>query len=212
MDAFRLILALHAPVILPEFVPRLDTLLHEATCRLRQDWTTEHELPLTFDQELGLYRCSQLIMATTPETSIWPVRYSRPTDGRGLERATVTNPPKRLMTNGGAFIEKLTQYDAYWPPYVVFDAEGDAARCTALLDLLDGMGREHNGGMGRFEVVSVRPTEQSAWQRRALPLSCKPAWAQRHHMLRGFERLTVFAEQTDVIRPPRIIREVLTHG
>lgn len=212
MDAFRLILALHAPVILPEFVPRLDTMLHEAMCRLHRDWTTEHGLPLTFDQALGLYRCSQLIMATTPETSIWPVRYSRTTVAAGLERAVVKNPPKSIEINRGGFLTKQSKYDAYWPPYVVFDAEGDASRCTALLELLDGMGREHGGAMGRFDVVSVRPSEPGAWQRRSLPPSYKPTWAQHHHVLRGFERLTVFGEQTDVIRPPRIIREVLTHG
>lgn len=211
MEPFRLVLALHAPLVLPEVVPRLDTLLHEATCRLHQDWSRDYELPLVFDEARGLYRCSQLIMATTPTTSIWPVNYSRPTNGEGLERASVSNP-RKIRPNGGEFLERLTTYSAYWPPYVIFEAQGDAERCVGLLDLLDGIGREHGGGMGRFEVEALLPGDENGWQRRSLPDSSQPYWADSMPTLSSFERLTVTGDPVAVIRPPRILREVLTRG
>jgi len=209
MEPFRIVLALHAPIVLPDVVPRLDRLLHEASCRLHRDWSVQHALPLAFDGALGLYRASQLIMATTRASAIRAASYARPTRGQAMD-LTVTRNPREFKISGSKFLQKAGQYKAYWPPYAVFYGEGDGRQCARLLQLLDGIGREHSAGMGRFEIVDVRAAGRAdAWQCRSLPPSCNPPWADTYHVLHDHEPLGVFGEPTPVIRPPRVIREVM---
>ncbi|MBO9471053.1 hypothetical protein J7355_13210 [Endozoicomonas sp. G2_2] len=203
---FRMLLALHSPVLLTTVPPRLDGLLHEAACRLAGRWDVEHELPLSFDDEVQGYRASQIIFVSTPEAPAAAAKIPTVSSFDQLERHLVSDPLKRIDEAGGRFLTRLNKYPGYLSPYLVFYGDGDPESCAELIELLDGIGRGHTRGAGSFTVVSVEPDDTAGWQRRSWPgdidrdLPFDPIASQ--------ERLTPCGEVVSVLRPGRVQREV----
>lgn len=208
MAAFRLLLRLHSPVVLPVVVPRLDTLLHEAACRLSQSWTADHALPLAFDDDLGGYRGSQILFGTTVNMPMMARHVTCPSSPESLDRHLVSNP-RRLQESGGPYVRRLSRHQAYLSPYLVFYGDGDPDRCADMLQLLDGIGREHGRGGGGFTVADVTPDSDEGWRYRSAPADT-PADLLPYAPIRSRERLVQGGPNVDVVHPPRVAREVIS--
>lgn len=216
MAAFRLTLALHAPVILPIVPPRLETLLFEGLCRLHQDWETVHELPLMFDDTLGGYRNSQLIFATTPEHGLMAQHInltSIPLLGDlHLTQEVAKRPIKKPYTiklDGGPNAPRLTRHDAIRAPYAVFYAEGDSDKTLQCLQTIRSLGKEHKRGFGAFTVLGVERIKSERWALRAWPAGAADIAASKveTQWVPDTQWLAPGQSVTSVVRPPRVLKE-----
>lgn len=205
---FKILLALHTPVVLQAVPPRLDGLLHEACCRLHGDWACNHDLPLDRDPVLAGYRASQITFVSTPEYPLAASDFALVAQPEALDRHLVTEPPKKIKENGGPYSGRLSRYEGLICPYLAFYGDGDGEACADLLELLDGVGRLHMMGGGSFTVVGVEPDDSAGWRLRSWPKkwACDaPAKAN----IPAIESLTVGGEDEPIVRPRRIMREVM---
>lgn len=212
MTTFRLVLKLHAPVILPKVTPRLDVLLREGLRRQTQDWKTDHALPLVYDDDIGGYRASQLIFATMPGHFLSGTNVIMPTGLLRGEPVLSDLKQRNLRQDGGPHAPRLSRHRAYVAPYAVFYAEGDVEECCTYLSTIKAVGREHKRHCGAFSVHSVEPVTSSRWALRPWPLSQRTL-AEKHVQTNDWivdhqSVLTDGVEQP-VVRPPRIIKERL---
>lgn len=207
MACFRILLHLHTPLILPSVVPRLDTLLHEAACRLTQSWGHAHDLPLTFDTQFQAYRASQVIFGTTHDQPMMADQHICPSSPEQLERDQLSDS-RRFREDGGGFVRRLSQHRAYLSPYLLFYGDGDPDRCVELLQLMDGIGREHGRSAGSFTVGDVMPDSDRQWRWRSAPASISPAELP-YASIRTHQRLTAGGAEMDTVSPPRVVREVI---
>lgn len=208
-DAFQLQLRLHTPVILPTVVPRLDTLLTEATRRLHLDWDALVEtLPLSFDSQQGGYRASQLIFGVTRWQGIeaHTIKYS--SDVKALPLQQMNKGKRVIKMDGGGTAPKLTRHTAHLSPYLLLYGEGDGQQCAELLSLLGGIGLEHARGQGFFTVESIKKDPTNRWQLR-------PWRTGEMHKNRDYTAIPDVLSMTSggksepVYRPPRMLKEVL---
>lgn len=205
MEAFRLVLRLHTPVIMPRVAPRLDSILAEAVKRRDQNWHQVPDLPLVFDADIDGYRCSQVVFLITPTTTLSGVTVTLTDhlDGLDLMRAT---DARRLLVTGGAHKRRFSQHAAYVSPYLAFDGEGDVDEVIGLLDFIDGIGLECGRGTGSFDVDGVLPPVSEGWRYRPLP---------EHTPHVPFDpipdRLRTKPGGVDVpvVRPPRILKNMI---
>lgn len=208
MDGFKLVLRLHTPVILPAVTPRLETLLREALCRCHQDWETAHELPIRHDEATGVPRGSQLIFGTTAAKPMQAVT-TKFISKHSVEDMGMVVSPKRYVWESGPKKRKMSAYQAYLSPYLVFYGDGDAERCVKLIQMLDGVGRETSRGAGAFTVDRVEPDDSGGWVQRAFPPALAPDRLP-FEPVNAMEVLTHGSEPVAVVRPERVTREVLT--
>lgn len=205
--AFRLTLALHTPVLLPMVPIRLDTLLHEAACRLNQDWAQAHELPLVFDSDIGGWRASQLYFVTTPTAPLATRKLTTVSSFDRLDRVQVRNAKMRFRAIGG-YQPRLTEYACLSSPFVRFYGDGDADACVALLELLDGIGRNHNRGGGQFSVSEIADDDTAGWRWRSWPAETTVELPFTE--VGALERLAPGGVDVAVRRPARVLRETMT--
>ena len=216
MSVFRLTLALHAPVILPIIPPRLDKLLLEGKRRLTQDWETDHELPLVFDDELQGYRNSQLIFATTQKHGLYAETValaSKPLQGdlditKEVAARSIQKPLK-IRLDGGPNAPRMTKHSAISAPYAVFYAEGDISETLACLSTIRAVGREHARHYGAFTILGAERVKSTRWALRSWPASAEQrakelldiAWVPDQQALRAGQ------PDVDVVRPARVQKE-----
>lgn len=205
---FRLQLALHTPMVLPDVPPRLDILIHEAMCRVHRSWAREHALPLTFDEDIGGYRASQVVFGTTRDMPMSTHSVTCISRANELARDRVVAPKRRINEGGGGYIRRLTRYHGYLSPYLIFYGEGDPEACGHLLSMLDGVGREHARGSGAFTVTDITPVAGEWWRIRSVAAGT-PTSSLPYEAIRARERLLPTGVEVDVLRPPRVIREVV---
>lgn len=210
MATFRLVLALHAPVILPVVPPRLDTLLLEGTRRLTQDWQARHPLPLVIDDALGRYRASQIIFASTPHRPLTAVQVGLSTKTLKSDLTLVKKLPKRLRQDGGPDAQRLTSHQAISAPYAYFYADGDAEECLKCLSVIRALGREHKRHYGAFSIEGVEAMDSTRWALRSWPEHEKARAAElvEETWIADQQRLGDGEPACSVVRPPRVIREV----
>lgn len=206
---FRLILRLHTPVIMPVAAPRLDVMLHEAMCRLHQDWTTLHDLPLEKDPETGVYRASQLILGTTATRPLTAISQKLVTSVFRQDLHLAHKVKARFMTtfpDGN----KLTPHQGIGAPYALFYGVGDGQQCAELLSLLSGIGREHARHYGAFSVERLESSTAERWRLRPWPSDHPAGWAPCTETF-SQDQLCLRPRQApaEVMRPPRLLREVL---
>lgn len=206
---FRLILRLHTPLILPPVVPRLDVLLHEAMCRLTQDWETPHVLPLEKDARTGVACASQMVLGITLERPLSASTEKLVGSAYRQDLHLASNVKKRLehkFPDGGT----LTTHAAMRAPFAIFYGQGDGLRCAQLLGLLSGIGREHARHYGAFDVERIEKAQAPGWRLRSWPEDHPEGWAPCEAAF-TVDRLSLAPGQPDVavMRPPRLIREVL---
>lgn len=209
---FRLVLKLHAPLILPQTTPRLDSLLQEAMARRHQDWQTRHDLPLKFDSALGVYRASQMIFGMTAQQSIASSTIKFATQEHGLDRAKVKKPKRRIRKDGGIHVSKMTSHTGYYAPYVLFYAQGDPEAVERLLAMLSGIGREYANGFGYFTIAQTMlvhqgPGANQPWRFRPLPAGTTNDVP--FDPIPGVAHLVPNGEHVDVVRPRRMLRETM---
>lgn len=218
-QAFCLQIKLHTPLILPRATPRFDVLLAEAVRHLRLDWGTPvqlEEIPLVWDAELGGLRGSQLIFGTTRQAGLVAASVPFPTAITQLPFSEISPPiRKRLKMDGGPTAPRLSQHAALLAPYALFYGEGDAMRCAELLTLLTGIGREHAHGCGQFTVESVEPLpdEDARWQQRPWAID-QPQVHTGQPYRPVIDHLALVPGGVDkpVLRPPRVLKEALSHA
>lgn len=219
MPTFRLTLALHAPVILPTVPPRLETLLQEGLCRLHQDWETEHELPLVYDDDIQGYRNSQLIFATTREQWLTAQQVSLPSSPLRLNLHLSEDVSKRPLTrpymiklDGGPNAPRLTRYNAIRSPYAVFYAEGDPQETLNCLQTISAVGKEHMRNYGSFTIMGIESMQSQRWAIRSWPVESAEkarSLVDDVEWIPDKQRLKVGQPDVEVIRPTRVIREPL---
>ena len=211
MAGFRLVLALHAPVILPDVVPRLDTLLMEGARRLMQNWEDDHPLPLVFDDHVQGYRASQLIFGTTTQKPMVASSPGLSTKMLQSDLTLVNKLPKRLRQDGGPDAQRLTRHQAISAPYAVFYGDGDAHACTQLLSAISAVGREHKRHYGAFTIHSIEASESDRWALRPWPAENKSSASQYLETEWMVDQIatSVRGAQRPVIRPARVLREKL---
>lgn len=207
-QAFRLLLQLHTPLILPLVVPRLDTLLQEAACRRALDWSCYHTLPLVFDEDRGGYRASQLIFGVTPHAGLEAHPLARIARIQQLPLLQARNVRAPLRLDGGDWAPKMTRHQALLSPYVLFYAEGDPEACTDLLQEMPHLGQGYQHGQGMISVIATQVDTQSRWQQRP--------WREvtfhqglSYTPLEDDLGMTAWGVDEPVFRPPRILREVI---
>lgn len=213
MATFRLVLALHAPVIMPVVAPRLETLLLEGTRRLTQDWSSDHALPLVMDEALGGYRASQIIFAPTPNQPLAAQGIGLSTKMLNSDLTLVRKLPKRLRQDGGPDAQRLTQHQAIRSPYAYFYADGDMDECLRRLAVIRAVGRETKRHFGAFTVDRIEAVASNQWALRPWPAD------QREHVaeLAGGTwvddvlKLNAGYQAQPVVRPPRVLRDT-HHG
>ncbi|WP_111748562.1 hypothetical protein [Salinisphaera orenii] len=208
MPDFRILLAIHAPIVETLVAMRLDTLLTECVARQHQDWASPFELPLVFDPDWRGYRASQIVYLATPQQPLVSQQVTCVSSAASLERDQVKNPPTRIKERGGGMIRRVTQRPALLPAYVAFHGQGEAQACAELLTLLDGIGSLHSLGYGEFSIVSVDDDPSTRWRYRSRPadqatddLDCRTT--------RDYEPLMAYDTPEAVIRPHRILRATL---
>lgn len=208
-NGFRIIMRFHTPLIMPVATPRLDILLHEALCRLHQDWTAAHELPLEKDSATGVYCGSQLIPAVTPSKPMVASSEKLVTAVFRQDLHLARNTKRRFgsqVPDGN----KLTSHQGISIPYGLFYGVGDADQCAALLSLLGSMGREHARHYGSFTVERLESTDAPMWRLRPWPIDYSEGWAPcREKFVEDHLALLPSQSSVPVMRPPRLMREVL---
>ena len=207
-QAFRLLLQLHTPLILPLAVPRLDTLLQEAACRRALDWSCYHSLPLVFDEERGGYRASQLLFGVTPHAGLEAHPLARIARIQQLPLLQARNVRAPLRLDGGDWAPKMTRHQALLSPYVLFYAHGDPEACADLLQEVPHLGQGYRHGQGMVSVMAVQQDDQSRWQQRPW----RDAGAHQgfpYAPLADELRMAPWGSDEPVFRPPRILREVV---
>ncbi|PJX12707.1 hypothetical protein CWI66_16200 [Halomonas sp. 141] len=207
-QAFRLLLQLHTPLILPLVVPRLDTLLQEAACRRALDWSCYHTLPLLFDKARGGYRASQLIFGVTPHAGLEAQPQAKIGHIQRLPLLQARNVRAALRIDGGDWAPKMTHHQALLSPYVLFYAEGDPDACINLLQELPQIGIGHNHGQGMISVASVSPSTEQRWRQRPWR-QAEEHTGMAYSPLTDTLRMAPWGTDEPVFRPPRILREIL---
>lgn len=209
-DGFKLTLRLHTPVILPTVTPRLDVLLQEAMSRLWQDWDTAHALPLARCSDTGVYCASQMIFGTTPGC---PLTHSSEKLVSAAHRQDLhlARGCKKKLRDVGADGNKLTLHHGTGAPFAIFYGVGDPEQCATLLPLLGGIGREHARSYGSFTVLGMSPDTSERWRLRPWPLSGDDTRWQTvgERFTQDRLALTPKADREAVVRPGRLIREVV---
>lgn len=209
---FRLILRFHTPVIMPTASPRLDLLLHEAMCRLHQDWESRHELPLERDVETGVYCASQLLVGVTPRRPLVSTTEKLVSAVTRQDLHLASNTKKKFSSQLPD-ANKLTQHHGISIPFGVFYGVGDAARCADLLPFLSGLGRESARHYGSFDIERIEPSTDDSWRLRPWPVEHSPGWSScPHEFIEDKLMLEAGDEEVIVMRPPRLIREVLFYA
>ena len=205
--SFRLRLRLHTPVIMPPVAPRLDTLLEEATCHMRLDWASPvTSLPLSWDEEHGGYRGSQLIFGTTRTGSLEASTISLPS---AVQRLPVTQAAMKKTTiriDGGPYAPKISRHHGYLSPFLLFYGEGDPEGCAELLSLLAHVGREYLRGFGHFTIEAIDTVEGQGWRQRPWPTKV-PHQGMPYEPVPDRLRMMPRGQDVSVFRPPRILKE-----
>lgn len=220
---FCLRLRLHTPLILPRAVPRLDVLLAEAVRHLRLDWRTPvqpDDIPLAWDSELSGLCGSQLVFGTTRQTGLAATGVPFPTAVTQLPFGEFSPPiGRRIKLDGGPTAPRLSQHAALRAPYALFygrsDSQEDALRCAQLLTLLTGIGREHAHGCGEFSVEGIEPLPQddTRWRQRPWAIERPEAHVgQPYRPVVDHLALVPGGGDQPVLRPPRVLKEALSHG
>ncbi|RUR29718.1 hypothetical protein ELY33_12295 [Vreelandella andesensis] len=206
--AFKLLLQLHTPLVLPRIVPRLDTLLQEAASRRALDWSVAHPLPLVFDQQQGAFRASQMIFGVTPRFGLEAHGVGLVSHLYKLPLLAARNVRAPLRIDGGDWAPKLTQHKGRLCPYLIFYAEGDAQACLDLLGEIPHIGIGYSRGQGAVTATTFEPDTQRRW--------CQRSWRDQamhagmpYTPQADYLRLTPKGKDEPVYRPPRILREVL---
>lgn len=209
MTAFRILLKIHTPLIMPRVAPRLPRLLAEALSRCHGDWTHAHELPIAPDTVTG-FKGSQLILATRPTQPLAATTVSLPDFTDGLDFLQVRKPPGPFKEGSANHPRRFTKYPAIQTPYAFFYGVGDGDKTARLLTLLDGLGREHMRGYGHFEVMDVQPDTENRW--RQTPHRASRTIPAKLPFEPVFDHLCLEPGQAavDVWRPRQLLREVLT--
>lgn len=205
---FKLMLQLHTPLILPNVVPRLDTLLYEAACRRALDWATEHPLPLFYDVEQGAYRASQLIFGVTPNAGLEAHSVGMVTHLQSLPLLAARNVRAPLRIDGGDWAPKLTNHPGRLCPYLIFYAEGDPNACVDLLSEIPYIGIGYTRGQGAVSVMSTQPHTEERWRQRSWR-SAEMHQGMGYTPQKDHLRLLPQGDDEPVYRPPRILREVI---
>lgn len=207
MAAFCIELRVRSQIVMPAVAPRLDVLLQEAMCRCWRDWETTHDLPLAFDEALGVYQCSQIVFGSGEQNPLYACDYTCPSRPQGLDRHLVRDPNTRpIEENKWPYLNRMTRYPAIRTPRALFYGNGDGERCAQLLTLLDGIGREYGRGSGGFKVAGVRADTTEGWRLRSVPAATDRA-SLPYQAVPAEERLLPRGPTVPVLRPRRILRE-----
>lgn len=211
-NGFQLLLRLHTPILMPVVVPRLDILLQEALSRLHQDWKRAHALPLDTEPATGIYCASQLIVGVTPQRPLVAASAKLVSSVTRQDLHLASNVKQRFKSvfpDGN----RLTSHKGISTPYALFYGWGDADKCAALLSLLSGIGREHARHYGSFDVLSVAHDVEGHWRLRPWPAAFPEGWRACNTQFIE-DRLSLMPREAPapVMRPPRLIREVLHHA
>lgn len=207
-QAFRLILQLHTPLVLPRVVPRLDTLLQEAACRMALDWSTAHPLPLVFDDEQGAFRASQLIFGVTSQFGLEAHQIGLVAHLHKLPLLAARNVRAPLRFDGGDWAPKLSHQKGHLCPYLVFYAQGDPQACLSLLSEMPHIGLGYSRGQGAVTAMTYEPDTQARWRQRSWR-SAAMHKGMGYTPQADYLRLTPWGADEAVYRPPRILREVM---
>ncbi len=208
-QGFRLQLRVHGPIIVPRIMPTLPRLMQEACSRLYRDWSRLHDLPIDQDPVTG-YCGSQMIWGTTPTHGLVTRPIGFTDDTRRMGVMVTRNAPKRPYKEGSADRPKrLTAYQGYTIPYIIFYGRGDGQRCADLIALLDGIGRENSRACGSFTIDDLDADETESWRLVAHRHSGvdDPADLPFDAVI-GRQSLVPFGHDEPVLRPQMFLREV----
>ena len=209
---FKLIMRLHAPVVMPVVPLRLDGLLTEALARLNNDWASDFPLPLVWDDTLGGYRASQLIFGVTAESPMTYHALYRPSNNDGLDRVAIRDPKVTISNKGGSGRKRLTPYDGYLAPFMVCygqaPTEESAQSIPDLMNLLDGIGVMYQVGFGAFTCEPLLLDDAECWRHRSWPAESADQCPSKR-TVHAVESLVPGGPNADVVRPRRIDREAV---
>lgn len=208
-QGFRLQLRVHGPIIVPRIMPTLPRLIQEACSRLYRDWSRLHDLPLDLSSKTG-YCGSQMIWGTTSTHGLVACPVGFADDTRRMDIMTTRNPPIRPYKEGSADRPKrLSTYQGYTTPYVVFYGHGDGQRCADLIGLLDGVGRETARACGSFTVEDLDADNSESWRFVAHRTSAVESPDELpFDPVIARQSLIPFSHDEPVYRPQMFLREV----
>jgi CRISPR type IV-associated protein Csf3 len=201
MTPFTLMLHIGTPFCVPNKAIHLDGLLWYclgARFGLSDSGLLKEKMKslLAFDDELGVFCGSSMIMVATPEKGVVACGTNRVDDLRSkLERGGVLEIGKKksIVVNGGPTKKRLKSRDAYYASIVAFHAIGKPESVKSLLEnLLPGIGIDaRTGSFGEVRAVDVITHDDNRrWKQhkdqspaRNLPLSAGIDWPESQIVL-----------------------------
>lgn len=163
MKPLEIQIATHTPVELGPYPLHLDGLLFWTLCAHTDD--ADQALSLLkgmLAHKDGVFLASALAFVRTPLEPVTLRQAVHPTcfDWADWELPT---DRKSVLELGGPFRARMTKYQAWSAPALIFHAVGDAVAIERVLRATPGIGTNSNKGSGEIRAVSVREvaTDQS---------------------------------------------------
>lgn len=172
---FRVEFDIATPIILP-FTTTLDGLLSsaiDAVAGLRDDAMIE-AMPLARDADSGIFRASSIFLGPRARhlkvTKSRALRTDDDLDARSISPKRKTNgdlaakPYPKLDTARGDYASRLSTYNAIQVKRAFAFGVGDIEKVALLLDVMMGLGRHAQQGMGQITDVRIEETaEDMSW-------------------------------------------------
>lgn len=165
MKPLEIQIATHAPIELGPYPLHFDGLLYWAIFNHVQDCEEALSvLDTMLAKRDGVYCASAMAFIRTPLQGVTTATNAYPTCTDWREWGLPTNK-NTVMELGGPYRARLTKYQAWNAPAVVFHCVGEPERIRQVLHTLPGIGTNTNHGSGEIRAFSIEPcnTDQS-WQ------------------------------------------------
>lgn len=156
MKPLEIQIATHTPVELGPYPLHLDGLLFWTLYAHTDDaGQALAMLEGMLSRQHGVFQASAMAFARTPLEPVTLRQTVHPTCFDWSEWDLPTDR-KSIMELGGPFRSRMTKYQAWAAPALIFHAVGDAKAIERVLRATPGIGTNSNKGSGEIRAVSVR--------------------------------------------------------
>lgn len=162
MNSLRIELGISSPILQPQYPIHLDALLY-AAFKSASDFSDEEillELDKILAKENGIYKASAMrfIKSTSMPLVASDVSFVTRTHWTEWEYSKHERE-KSVITKGGPFRKRVTEYQAINVGAVEFHAIGDEEKIKYLLEILGFIGLGNNQGFGEISSINFEESE-----------------------------------------------------